>query len=225
MFDCHRACDIPIRLNCANILLSKTEDFYDTINHTILSLCHNSSNYIEVSTLDLLYFLQEKYPHYQFVFSKEADLIVPFSPDIVNAINEKQCFRLVSLPERVSCDIEFLQAIKRKHSIELTVNTTCDFKCFNYESCAKMQHLNQYNYSGENPQLLCQKRVPYHQGKVLLDLDTIVNDYVPMGITHFRLAEVAENPRDRLLIFLVKYFIKEEYQTQVFEMSAAEGIW
>ena len=57
---------IPIRLNCANICLDD-DMFFDEHMNVILSINDNMSNFIEVSNLDLLTYIQTHYKNYRFI--------------------------------------------------------------------------------------------------------------------------------------------------------------
>lgn len=207
---------MPIRLNCANIFLEK-QDFEDAINNTILTLCHDASNGVELCDFDLLEFIKERYPNYRFIFSKEADLVEPLTVEIINALHDKNAFKLISLPTRFSKDLDMLKELKSRRDIELTVNSLCNLKCPNHANCQHNQHAHQYNYSGVNPYLTCPKRNMYQDSHILISLEEIIEKYAPIGITHFRLDEGIDGPQDKILIFLIRYFIKSEYQAKAYE--------
>lgn len=201
---------IPLRINCSNIYLQK-KDFYDTMANTILKICENGSNEIELSNLELFNYLKNKYPNYKYIFSKEADLINPFTPDIINCINESKNFKLISLPPSLSKNLNFLKQIENKKNIELSINATCDINCENYNKCLLQSHISQYNYSKENYFNICKKRKPYQEIDPLISLEDIEKIYIPLGFTHFSIGEINHNDIDNYKDFLIKYFIKPEY--------------
>ena len=49
---------------------------------------NNLSNWIEISNINFAIALKEKYPGYDLIFSNTADILCPFSPDILNTIGE-----------------------------------------------------------------------------------------------------------------------------------------
>ena len=155
--------------------------------------------------------------HYRFVFSKEADLIKPLTPEMIDMIHDKGYFKLISLPSRFTTDLETLKTLKVHRDIELTVNSVCNLKCQNYDSCRYNQHVYQYNYSNVNPSLTCAKCAPYEHSHILLSLEEIVEKYAPLGFTHYRFDEVIDSPQNSALTFFIHYFIKPEHQAQVYE--------
>lgn len=210
VFACNQDINMPIRLNCANIFLEKP-DFEDAINNTILTLCHDASNSVELCDFDLYEFIKERYPNYRFVFSKEADLVAPMTIEVIDALHEKNYFKLISLPTKFSGDVESLKQLKSRKDIELTVNSICNLKCANYANCHHNQHVCQYNYSGANPYMTCPKRSLYQDSHILISFEDILEKYAPMGITHFRLSEIIDGRMDKILVFFIRYFIKDEY--------------
>jgi SRSO17 transposase len=50
-----------------------------------------------------------------------------------------------------------------------------------------------------------------------MSLEDIKEEYVKKGITHFRLATCPNHQLTQYFAFLVKYFIKEEYQAKFLE--------
>ena len=78
---------IPLRFKCNNVYLQSI-DFEDAMLNTILKIGELGSNYIEISNINLFYFLKEKYPDYNYIFSKDANLLHPFTPEVINKINE-----------------------------------------------------------------------------------------------------------------------------------------
>ena len=122
---------VPLRLNCANVLL-EDNDFNNIFGNLILSLSDTGSNTIEISNLKLMKYIEKKYPNYNYIFSKEAFLINELTSDIINCITDNNKILLVSLPEIYNNNLEFLNSIKNKSKIEITLNPSCDINCFNF---------------------------------------------------------------------------------------------
>lgn len=223
IYDCNKDTTLPLRLNCSNIFLDRN-DFEDNVANTILDICHDSSNQIEISNLDFYLYLKDKYPKYNFIFSKQADLIHPFSIDTINQLNEKGYFYLISLPKKLSLNLNFLKQLKNKSHIELTVNTLCDLNCPNLINCQKESHINQYNYSEINPYNICLIRKECHKIAPLITVEDIHNIYQPLGFCNFSIEDFANSKRDNLFIFLLDYFIKDEYKLTVYNMAFERGL-
>lgn len=221
--ECNKNNICPLRLNCTNIRLGK-EDFEDAVANTILDICHDSSNYIELVNFDLYKFLSERYKKYKFIFSHQADLIYPFTPEIINQLIDKNCFELITLPSYWSKNVYKIKEIKDCSNIELVVNKNCAENCSMYKNCLLNNHDAQYNYSIENTFLACGKRPPYEDVVPLVSLDNIYNIFYPLGIKHYKLEEMCSNDKDHLLWFYIDYFIKDEYKSEVLRIAMKEGL-
>lgn len=214
---------LPLRFNCANVLLQK-EDFYDNMGNLILQLNENGSNTIEISNLELYLYLKEKYPTYRFVFSPQAELLYDITPEFINLIAKEDDFKIISLFEDKTLDLEFLEQINHRKKIELTVNPICNLQCPRYFDCQYYSHKTQYDYSFKNEYKNCNKSLTYQYRTPLISLEDIQNTYIPLGITHFRLSETICDSKDNLIIFLINYFIKEEYHDAVYQLFLQENI-
>lgn len=214
----------PIRFNCSNIYLTK-DDLDDTMANLILKIGETGSNEIAISNLEFYEILKEKYPNYKFVFSREADLIYPMTSEIINLINEQNIFKFIEIPEVKVKDFEFLKAIKQKNKIELPINTLCNFDCYSFKNCKYHEHKSQYDYSQTNNYINCSMRQGYdEQEKILITLEEIIEKYLPLGINHFSLAPIMNSQKDSLLIFLINYFVKEEYHNEIYNIILKDKI-
>lgn len=215
MVNCIEKNNYNIRFNCSNIYLTEN-DFSNTLGNLILSLGESGCNSILISNLKLYEILKEKFPNYSFVFSRDANLIHPVDENIINIIADNDDFELIQLPQDKIFDFNFLTNIKNRKKIEICVNSLCDIEqCKNCKECQYIAHQNQYNYSGVNNYLACAKRPPYHYKKPLLSIEDLLKDYVPLGINHFSLAPIFHSQKDNFLLFLIEYFIKDEYKFEV----------
>ena len=210
-----------LRLNCSNILLNE-KDFYNNYNKVILEQGQNGSTVIEIANLKLYKFIKENYPNYnKFILSPNAWLNHKLTPDEVNIIAENDDFELISLPPNLNNDIEYLKALKYKNKIEITINPRCPSYCPQYEQCHLQEHNMQYNFSQNSILGNCIKCNSYDIDDSL-KLEDLKSIYIPLGINHFRLEECLPNELLRYYIFLVKFFIKEEYQEQIIEEGLLE---
>lgn len=207
---------IPLRFNCSNVYL-KNIDYEDTMANTILNICENGSNSISISDLNFYEFLKEKYPNYSYVFSKEANLKYPISEEIINTLSEY--FDYIEIPYFKTCDLNFLNNLKNKNKIELTINSLCPMNCSNYFNCQLQEHLSQYNYSINNNYLNCSKKI----NNCYISLEQIVEQYIPLGFSHFSFTET-ENINNDFLFFLIDYFIKEEYKYEILKIFFKEEL-
>lgn len=208
---------LPIRLNMANVMLEET-DYYDHMNAAILDIFNDGSTVLEISSIPLMEYIQNKHPEYRFVLSNQADLITPFTPDIINSISDANKFSLIGLPTYLNENFDFLKQIKNKKQIEIVVNPICPATCEGYNQCWLTEHENQINYSGKQNILRCTKSNPYLNTKKMITLETIKKDYLPLGFNHFIFSTQYLLTEDELLDFYTQYFIKPECGSKVLEL-------
>ena len=210
----HGGTSLPLRLLMDNIALDP-EDFYNSMNKTILEHNQNSSTVLEIASIPLMDYIQENYENYKYVFSKQADLLTPFTPELINQIIEFDKFQFIGVPDRLTTDFEFLDQISNHSKLEITVNPRCPAKCRNYEGCQIKQHLSQLEFSAMDHITLCRTNC---LNKKVISLDDIKKDYIPRGINHFTFSQQNAQFISELevLTFYVSYFIKPEYQFMVF---------
>ena len=206
---------MPLRLNMANILLEST-DYYDHMNAAILDIFHDGSTVLEVSSIPLMEYIQEKYPDYRFAFSKQADLITEFTPELLTSLAESNNFIMIGLPDRLTYDLDFLKTLKKKSCFEITVNPICPVDCDGCSSCWIAEHQNQLEYSGQQNILMCNKKNSFLNTKTILSIEEIKKTYVPLGLTHFTFSTQYVLSPDELVDFYIQYFIKPEYGATCF---------
>jgi len=88
---------IPFRLDCSNILIEDF-DLKNIYQNIILNYAHNAGNFLEISDFRMLNYLQKEYPNFEFIFSKNSNLINPLTPEIINTILEQDIFYLIEIP-------------------------------------------------------------------------------------------------------------------------------
>lgn len=204
---------LPIRLNFSNIFL-KEDDFEDTYSNIILRLLENGSTTIELSNLKLLYYIKEKYPNYNFIYSSNTELMLEQTSDIINLLIEENLFKLISVHECKVFDKKFLDNIIDPKKIEIPINSLCNMDCDKYAQCQYNTCLDIYNFKNNSIYEKCLIKNNYQDKKTFFSLEDIIKNFVPKGFTHFRLAEMYNNNSNDLFIFLIKYFFKEEYQKE-----------
>ena len=114
--------DLPIRFNFSNILADDL-DFTDAMTNSILEIFNTYNCFIEISNIPFMEYIQKKYSNYNFIFSKEADWIADFSPELINTILNYNKFTLISLPTRFNNNIKELELFNHPEKLELTVKT------------------------------------------------------------------------------------------------------
>ena len=209
---------VPLRLNCANVLL-ETTDFNDAMGNVILDLCHNGSNLIEISNLDFMEKIIEKYPNYKFVFSKYAHLMTEFTPDLLNDIIGFQKFNLIGIPESFNKNFDFLTNINQKKYLELTVNPICPLKCKQLFDCEMNEQKGQLCYSCISLYNQCKKVTKFNiHNPAFISIEEIQKIYLPMGITHFTFSSGVINDNYTMFNFYTHYFIKPEFHQLVLDL-------
>ena len=211
----------PLRLNMSNVNLID-EDFTNVMANIILRESMSGSSYVEISNLNLMDYINEKYPYYKFIFSKNAHFAHPFTPDILNGVIDSNKFTLIELPLELNKDFEFLKQINNRKTLEIQVNSKCPLSCESYKACNLACQKKQYDFCGFNifnSCNTCVNNVSLHES---ISIEEILDKYIPLGISHFKI-DSFEN--DKMYIdFVLKYFFKEEYRTNVLEIFAKEEI-
>lgn len=206
--------NIAERLNFSNLYIDET-DLKDEYFNLILQFYGNNSNWIEVSSIPIAINLKSKNIPFDLIFSSNANILFPFTTDIINTIIEQNIFKLISLPSYHDLN---LKEIEHKKYLELTINNICkNCPILNQQECIKIEHNSIYNYSNNSSYLNCPHFLSYnHQKAIDISLDDIQNTYLPLGITHYKLDNFPNIPNAFIdfIFFFVDYFIKEEYQNE-----------
>lgn len=206
---------VPLRINFANVLLEEDIDFTNAMGNLIVSTNNNGSNNISISNLKLMEKIEKEFPNYKWVFSREAHLINPFTPELLNYLIDLKKFSLIEIPTDFNDDLDFLKQIKNKNKIELIVNPRCKKTCESREGCAIHEHKAQLSYSGLSNYKNCSNTFDYLNNKRLITIEDIKNTYLPLGISHYSFEEYPWISGDLAIRFYVNYFIKEEYYESV----------
>lgn len=205
------------RLNFSNLNIEE-KDFKDEYFNIILDL-YDESSWVEVNNIPLAIALKDKYPLFELIFSDTADIMFPLTPETINTIQEQDLFRLISIPTYYNNDLEFLKNIKHRSKLELTINNICKNCSVNCQkNCILTEHNNIYNYSNASIFNNCEKFYAYNDPEAtLITLEDIQNVYLPLGITHYKLNNFPklQNAVIDFVFFIVDYFIKDEYQTEI----------
>ena len=221
-YDCYKYSDVPFRFNCTNVCLEEF-DFLDEHMNTILKLNENGCNEIEISNLNLLEYIMDKYPDYTFIFSDNADLIKPLDIDMINSLTEFDQLSYIKLPFRLNSDLELLKEIEHKSKIELVVNTLCPSTCPSFVECHIQEDESQLSYSNNGPIEMCDKNNHYAWNTNLcLPLEQIKEIYEPMGFHKYSFMNIPSNVIFNKVLFYFNYFFKPEYIGEMLRQFNAE---
>lgn len=199
------------RINFANVLL-EPYDYYDNLGNTILQIFDNGSSLIEISSIPFMEYIQSIYPNYEFIFSKWADTITPFTPELLEQIIKTNQFLSVGIPNQYTYNIDWLKQLKYKNKCEITIDPIC-YQCDQCNSCFLSEQENALEYSGKSLLLHCEKNQQYKY----LSLEDIKQHYQPLGFTHFVFeADYMLTPEQKLM-FYIKYFFKDEAQNKILQ--------
>lgn len=206
MINIEQTISFPIRLNCANVFL-EDYDVYDAMSQTILTIFNNSNHQLEVSSISFMEKIQQFFPNYNFTFSKYADLILPFTSEILECLVDSGNFTLIGVPNKYSYDIDWLKSLKKKKYYEITVNPTCCF-CDKYNECLLLEHCKQIEYSNQSMILSCED---IKNNSSIISIEDIENQYLPLGFSHFTFDVNYTDITENQIIFYIQYFFKDEY--------------
>lgn len=216
LIELQRNASLPLRINMANVLLEET-DYYDNFADVILKIFDCGSNVIEISSIPLMEIIEKKYPNYRFTFSKNADLITEFTPDLIGSILELDQILTLGIPEKYSFDKEWLKALPKKSKCEITVNPKCDCSaCKNYDACLLQEHKNQIMYSGMQAMESCSKRNNLFDMNKMITIEEIEKTYSKMGFTRFTFSPSYAYDNNTLMKFYLGYFVKPEYHMEAY---------
>ena len=201
--------NLPIRFDCSNIFITK-----DIINNgyqnLILEKGKDMGNFIELSDLGLLEYIQNTYSNYDFIFSKKAHLINSFDINIINTIIEQNIFYLIGLPDNFKTNISLLKQIKNKEKIEITIGNKCKVSCNNLNICPQYEDKYIYNYSEKTIyNNSCQKLNDYTNENELINEIQFFSD---LGFNHFKIDTPPLNKIQDFNLYLIMNLLNKEYQ-------------
>jgi hypothetical protein len=99
----------------------------------ILENFNIGSNFIEISSLKLYEFLENKNNYYNYIFSDNADLIFPINEEILKILFEKDNIKYFILPQRFYNNIDFLKNNKFKDKTIIRISKC--HECDKYSEC------------------------------------------------------------------------------------------
>lgn len=196
----------PIRFSMSNLYI-ENNDIYNCYLNSLLKEFDRQGNYIEVSNLDFLNYLKSNFI-YNYILSK--NIFFTLSPE-VNNINQileenKNIFSLIQLPDNYP--LNKIKELNNKKLLEVTINPNCT-SCKNYNACWLKEFEYQINYSNKSNFCNCEK---YNENTVTIKE---LENYSKLGINHFIIKSNPQHSAENYLIFLIDYFIKDEFKYNV----------
>ena len=212
------------RLNFANLNLDTSDLSDEYFNIILQAYSNNYSNWIEVSSIPVAMELKENGIPFELIFSQDANILCPFTEEIINTIIEQDLFKLISLPCNTKLD---LTKIQNRSKLELTINNMCN-NCSNLcqNICLEKENNAIYNYSNVSNFMSCNRLISYNDKKsMIISLEDINNIYLPLGIKHYKLNDFPNNENALIdfIFFFVDYFIKKEYQQEILTRLVKES--
>lgn len=210
--NCSQLSHLPLRLCIDNTYLDK-EDYSNCMNEEIFKTNENGSNILQICDFNLIDYLKNKYPLYDYILSKNNYHIMNYEVEQLNSIINLKIFNLIELPEYLNENFEFLNKISSRKCIELIVNPICDYSCKFYSHCFDMHQKNIYNFSKIDIFNDCNNK----KNNNIITIKKIKEKYLPLGINHFSFNSFKNLNDLETLSFYLKYFIKTEYHKEVEE--------
>lgn len=153
---------IPIVLDLSNIYL-ETTDFFDRHLNCILDLFKDNGTYLEISNINFVDIIKEKYPNYKFILSKNAGLIKDQNIEINN-------FELIQI---LPIDDNLLQSLVQKNKYQIIIGLKND-----YLSLIQQENLNQISFSEKT-------NFDFIKNPKAIEMALEIKKYYEMGFSHF----------------------------------------
>lgn len=215
LVDFQRNLYIPKRLNMSNVLL-EDYDYDDCQGQAILRIFDDGSSVIELSSIPFMEKIHNDFPNYRFMFSKQADLITEFTPELLNEIANIENITILGIPDKYTFNKEWLKQLSKKSKCEITVNPYCPVTCEKCDRCLLQEHQNQIEYLGMQNIANCVKRNDIYDIRHIVTIEDISKEYVKMGFTHYTFNYFYGGDHDFWASFYVMYFFKPEYHNIIF---------
>ncbi len=207
----YKKLNVQLQLTCTNPLLKK-EHLNDIYCNKILDLWSKTENSVLVASPILEEYLRNKYPYLKIdrsVVNTHHDL------DWENILDTK--YNNIVMPRRYSKDFEYLSQIKKQYRnrIEIICNDKCPINCkridFHYHEFAKYTLFQQDEKLTLECTNLERKKSPFlNYKKDEISYEDIINKYLPLGYTEFKLTGRL-NPVT-ISASIIPYLFKQEYQ-------------
>lgn len=212
---------IPARLTFSNSLLEE-KHFSDKRCNELCKIFENERNGIIIYSDQLMDYIKEHYPLYHFI-STTTKVITDF--DEFKAELKREDYKFVVPDFRLNKSFERLSELdeKMKAKVEFLANECCSIYCEDRKKCYENvsqkslgnkidDHICKYTKAGEG--YLFSKTM---KNPSFISIDDIVNKYITMGFTNFKI-EGRSLGSALILEFLLYYMTKPEYQLRVREL-------
>lgn len=208
--------NLSLNLTWNNHLITKN-DCFDRYCNMITEVFHNGKHSITVSSPILFEYLKNKYPNYEYYQS-----IISDENDDMDTFHLDDNFDKIVLNRHLNNNWDVLSAIpkEQRKKIEILCNDTCT------PWCKRMAH-----YSLDNQHILERSNPPdYVRSYCMVDHDftqfnndhwsctvtpEMIDKYIKEDYHYFKLCSRGDSTPE-LLIKIIPYFIKPEYQKDVF---------
>jgi hypothetical protein len=214
IYNFYKAKNIPLRLIFTNPEIQE----HDLNNHfcnLVAEICHDENNEIVVNSPLLENYIKTTYPKYKIISSTTKCLTS--LEDSSNELNKD--YYMVCLDYNLNYNMQFLNNIPKENrdKVEFLINAICPAGCPNRKEHYRLNGLYYLNY-GKHYNISCgikDNTLDYDSAKMRNNISPtdIYNTYAPLGFSNFKL-EGRSLPDLEVLINIVKYMIKPEYQLQ-----------
>lgn len=211
--------NIPVRYVFTNNSLNEIH-YKNRFCNLIMQLSDNKNNEVVLSDENLLDYLHQNYPSFQFVSSTTKCL-----SNKQNALEEinKEKFKLVCLDYNLNSNIDFLKTLsqEQKDKVEFLINPICPLGCQNRKNhyyLNSQSHLNYGKKYGMESCLIKENGLhPNTINRSHITYEMIKNIYEPLGFSHFK---IEGRTWDRLSLCLTycNYMIKPEFHNTVISL-------
>lgn len=215
---------ISSRLTFSNSLLNEKHLTDVKCNELcrIFNKSENAKNGVIVHSDLLLRFLKKEYPNLYFVSSTTK--VITDKGDFINELNREE-FSYVVPDFRLNKQFQLLEDLNQnqRDKIELLCNECCSINCAERRRC--YENVSRKALGEDVPDHVCMApgaEEGYLFSKAMINpsfigLDDILEKYLPVGITNFKI-EGRSLGSALILEFLLYYMTKPEWQLRVREM-------
>jgi len=185
-----------------------SDSIYDNYSELILDVSHNGCNRIEISDIEQINSLHQKYPFYKFIINENA---------AVSDINVLKAYLSEDLVDLVYINRDIIQDVLDDDTIELkriglVINPMCPLDCESLQECRLIQHNHQFSYSDKNVYEGCSKTLNLFENYQIYSIDCIVKNFNCKGLSNYKLEMFSPKAaKEDVIDFLTNYLIKPEH--------------
>lgn len=212
--------DVSARLTFSNSLIREEHLSDKKCNRLCDMFCESNNGIIIYSDL-LLNYLKEKYPSFYFVSSTTK--VITDKEELKNELDKNE-YRYVVPDFRMNKSFDFLDSLTnvQKNKVEFLCNECCSFTCKDRKKC--YESVSKKSLGIDAPEHVCMSPNANEgyvfskamENKGFIGVSDIVNTYLPMGFSNFKI-EGRSLGSALILEFLLYYLTKSEYHLVVRE--------